>query len=133
MFTVQAPPTSAPVTRRTVAPVGAAVPAPGERGHLHHALVAAIRTRHYSRRTEQAYWHWTRHFVLWSGKRHPNDMGAPEIGAFLTRLAAERGMTLIPPYDHAHVMAGQGTAAAELIEETGPLDLLLVGVGGATK
>lgn len=46
------------------------------------------------------------------------------------RLAAERGMTLIPPYDHPHVMAGQGTAAAELIEETGPLDLLLVCVGG---
>ncbi len=46
------------------------------------------------------------------------------------RLAAERGMTLIPPYDHAHVMAGQGTAAAELIQETGPLDLLLVCVGG---
>jgi len=46
------------------------------------------------------------------------------------RLAAERGMTLIPPYDHPHVMAGQGTAALELIEETGPLDLLLVCVGG---
>ncbi|MDO9073271.1 MAG: threo-3-hydroxy-L-aspartate ammonia-lyase [Rubrivivax sp.] len=46
------------------------------------------------------------------------------------RLAAERGMTLIPPYDHPHVMAGQGTAAAELIEETGPLDLVLVCVGG---
>jgi threonine dehydratase len=46
------------------------------------------------------------------------------------KLAAERGMTLIPPYDHPHVMAGQGTAALELIEETGPLDLLLVCVGG---
>ena len=46
------------------------------------------------------------------------------------RLAAERGMTLIPPYDHPHVMAGQGTAALELIQETGPLDLLLVCVGG---
>ena len=46
------------------------------------------------------------------------------------RLAAERGMTLIPPYDHAHVMAGQGTAASELLAETGPLDLLLVCVGG---
>ncbi len=46
------------------------------------------------------------------------------------RLAAERGMTLIPPYDHPHVMAGQGTAAAELIDDTGPLDLLLVCVGG---
>jgi len=46
------------------------------------------------------------------------------------RLAAERGMTLVPPYDDPQVMAGQGTAAAELIEETGPLDLLLVCVGG---
>ena len=46
------------------------------------------------------------------------------------RIAAERGMTLIPPYDHPHVMAGQGTAAAELLAETGPLDLLLVCVGG---
>lgn len=46
------------------------------------------------------------------------------------RLAAERGMTVIPPYDHPHVMAGQGTAALELIRETGPLDTLLVCVGG---
>lgn len=46
------------------------------------------------------------------------------------RLAAERGMTVIPPYDHPHVMAGQGTAALELLRETGPLDTLLVCVGG---
>jgi threo-3-hydroxy-L-aspartate ammonia-lyase len=46
------------------------------------------------------------------------------------RLAAERGMTLIPPYDHPHVMAGQGTAALELIEEVGGLDMLLVCLGG---
>ena len=46
------------------------------------------------------------------------------------RLATERGMTLIPPYDHPDVMAGQGTAAAEMLRETGPLDLLLVCVGG---
>jgi threonine dehydratase len=46
------------------------------------------------------------------------------------RLGAERGMTLIPPYDHPHVMAGQGTAAAELLQETGSLDVLLVCVGG---
>jgi threonine dehydratase len=46
------------------------------------------------------------------------------------RLAAEHGLTLIPPYDHPHVMAGQGTAAKELIEEAGELDLLLVCLGG---
>jgi threonine dehydratase len=46
------------------------------------------------------------------------------------RLAAERGLTLIPPFDHAHVIAGQGTAAAELFEEVGALDVLVVCVGG---
>jgi threonine dehydratase len=50
--------------------------------------------------------------------------------ALCSRLAAERGMTMIPPYDHPHVMAGQGTAALELIEDVGPLDALLVCVGG---
>ena len=42
----------------------------------------------------------------------------------------ERGLALIPPYDHADVIAGQGTAATELIEEAGPLDVLLVPCGG---
>lgn len=46
------------------------------------------------------------------------------------KLAAEKGCTVIPPYDHPHVMAGQGTAAKELFEEAGPLDLLLVPLGG---
>jgi threonine dehydratase len=46
------------------------------------------------------------------------------------RLAAERGLTMIPPYDHSDVIAGQGTAALELIEETGPLDILFVCLGG---
>jgi threo-3-hydroxy-L-aspartate ammonia-lyase len=45
-------------------------------------------------------------------------------------LAADRGLTLIPPYEHPLVMAGQGTVALELIEEVGELDLLLVCVGG---
>jgi len=46
------------------------------------------------------------------------------------RLAAERGLTLVPPYDHPHIIAGQGTAARELIEEVGPLDLLYCPCGG---
>jgi threonine dehydratase len=46
------------------------------------------------------------------------------------RLSAERGLTLVPPYDHPHIIAGQGTAARELIEDAGPLDLLLVPCGG---
>jgi threo-3-hydroxy-L-aspartate ammonia-lyase len=50
-----------------------------------------------------------------------------EIG---TRLAAERGLIVIPPFDHPDVIAGQGTSAMELLEEVGPLDLLLVPCGG---
>jgi threonine dehydratase len=46
------------------------------------------------------------------------------------KLAAERNLTLIPPFDHEHVIAGQGTAGKELLEDAGPLDLLLVPCGG---
>jgi threonine dehydratase len=46
------------------------------------------------------------------------------------RLAADRGLALVPPYEHPHIIAGQGTAALELIEEAGPLDALVVPVGG---
>jgi threonine dehydratase len=46
------------------------------------------------------------------------------------KLSAERGLTVIPPYDHADVIAGQGTATKELIEDAGPLDILLVCLGG---
>jgi len=46
------------------------------------------------------------------------------------KLAEDRGMTLIPPYDHPDVIAGQGTAAKELIEEVGALDALFVCLGG---
>jgi threo-3-hydroxy-L-aspartate ammonia-lyase len=46
------------------------------------------------------------------------------------RLAAERGMTLVPPYEDEHVMAGQGTAALELVEDAGSVDTLVVCVGG---
>jgi len=46
------------------------------------------------------------------------------------KLAEEKGMTLIPPYDHADVIAGQGTAAKELFEEVGELDYFFVCLGG---
>src|SRR5262249_14846942 len=45
-------------------------------------------------------------------------------------LSVERGLTLIPPYDHEDVIAGQGTAVKELIDEVGPLDMLFVCLGG---
>ena len=50
--------------------------------------------------------------------------------AITRQLAQDRGMTLIPPFDHADVMAGQGTAAKELFEEAGELDFFFVCLGG---
>ena len=57
---------------------------------LQDLVAEAIAVRHYSRRTREAYWHWIKQFVLWSGKRHPRDMGQIEVGQFLTWLATER-------------------------------------------
>jgi len=45
-------------------------------------------------------------------------------------VSADRGLPIIPPYDHPHIVAGQGTATRELLEDAGPLDLLLVCCGG---
>jgi integron integrase len=53
---------------------------------------AAIRSRHYSRRTEKAYWFWIRYFILHNNKRHPAEMGAAEVTAFLSWLATERNV-----------------------------------------
>jgi integron integrase len=50
-------------------------------------LHAAIRLRHYSRRTERAYAGWVRWFILFHGKRHPDDMGERELSGFLSHLA----------------------------------------------
>jgi integron integrase len=50
----------------------------------------AIRSRHYSRRTEQAYWYWIRWFIRHHGMRHPSTLGAAEVTGFLSWLATER-------------------------------------------
>jgi threo-3-hydroxy-L-aspartate ammonia-lyase len=51
--------------------------------------------------------------------------------ALSAKIAKERDMVVIPPFNHPHIIAGQGTTAKELIEETGPLDALFVPCGGA--
>ena len=51
-----------------------------------------IRLRHYSIRTEEAYVHWIRRFIRFSGGRHPREMGQPEIVAFLSHLAVDRNV-----------------------------------------
>jgi len=58
------------------------------------------------------------------------DRYASDREALLSALVAERGLVPVHPYEDERVMAGQGTVAAELLEQAGPLDLLLVCVGG---
>lgn len=58
------------------------------------------------------------------------DRYAEDPALIIERIVAERGMTFIPPFDHPHVMAGQGTAAKELFEEVGELDMIVTPLGG---
>ena len=46
-----------------------------------------IRVKHFSIRTEKAYWGWIKRFIFFHGKQHPKDLGAPEVETFLTHLA----------------------------------------------
>jgi integron integrase len=62
------------------------------RPRLRDRFRAEIRTRGYSRRTEKSYWFWIRWFIFHNGTRHPADLGAGEVEAFLSWLAAERNV-----------------------------------------
>jgi integron integrase len=63
-----------------------------EKPRLLDQVRSVIRVRHYSRRTEEAYTHWIRQFILFHDKRHPIEMGAAEVGAFLSFLAEKRNV-----------------------------------------
>jgi site-specific recombinase XerD len=62
---------------------------------LEDQLRAAIRLKHYARRTEESYVGWYKRYVIWHGKRHPKEMGVAEIEAFLTHLAVNRGVAAV--------------------------------------
>jgi integrase len=59
---------------------------------LRDRVRAVMRTRRYSFRTEKAYWSWIRSFIRYHGLRHPSEMGAPEVRAFLTWLAVHKNV-----------------------------------------
>ena len=71
------------------APNVVSFPESGSRPKLLDRVRQAIRTRHYSARTEEAYVHWIRRYIVFHGKKHPSTLGAPEISTFLTWLAVE--------------------------------------------
>ncbi|HKA17092.1 MAG TPA: phage integrase N-terminal SAM-like domain-containing protein [Blastocatellia bacterium] len=55
---------------------------------------AAIRVKHYSPRTEEAYWNWIKRFILFHNKRHPNDLSEAEVSAFLFRSSPQPHLCL---------------------------------------
>lgn len=63
---------------------------------LREEFRSEIRVRHYSYRTEETYWKWIRRFILYHGKRHPREMGAEEIQAFLSYLATDGHLSASP-------------------------------------
>ncbi|WP_420467988.1 integron integrase [Panacagrimonas sp.] len=65
-------------------------PATAQAPHLLDQVRHRLRAKHYSLRTESSYVDWIKRFILFHGKRHPRDMGAVEVDAFLTSLAVER-------------------------------------------
>src|SRR5262249_18384086 len=64
----------------------------GEDGQALDRVRDRVRTLHYSIRTEDAYVPWIKRFILFHRKRHPQEMGAPELEAFLTHLAVDRNV-----------------------------------------
>src|SRR5882762_10503047 len=69
---------------------GPQLPLPLQQPKLIPQIREAIRVRHYSLRTEKSYVYWARFFIRFHNLRHPREMGAPEVTAFLSFLATER-------------------------------------------
>jgi site-specific recombinase XerD len=67
-------------------------PADPSSPRLVHQLRQRVRFRHYSPRTEEAYVHWVRRYVVFHGKRHPRELGADHLTAFLSSLANDRAV-----------------------------------------
>ncbi|NWF56439.1 MAG: phage integrase N-terminal SAM-like domain-containing protein, partial [Syntrophaceae bacterium] len=80
---------SAPILSNPLGRYPRIAPAPAQKPKLLDRLSEALRSRHYSRRTEQSYSHWVKLFIFFHNKRHPAEMAEPEINAYLTHLAVK--------------------------------------------
>jgi len=62
---------------------------PNPKLKLREQLREVMQFKHFSHRTDEAYWHWIKGFILFHNKRHPREMHAPEVQAYLSHLASE--------------------------------------------
>ncbi len=77
---------------------------------------AAVRVNHYSPRTEQAYVDWIERFIRFHGIRHPHEMGAEEVRAFLTHLATELNVDAEPSLFGAALSVSRGAQTAPALD-----------------
>ncbi|MGD0014223.1 MAG: phage integrase N-terminal SAM-like domain-containing protein [Bryobacteraceae bacterium] len=116
------------------APASIATPAATPQPRLLDRMREALRSRHYSPRTEQSYCHWVKRFVLFHGARHPSDMAEPEINAFLTHLAVKESVSASTQnqalsallFLYRYVIGREVGDLGELIRARRPLRVLVV-------
>ena len=125
-------PASAAASPRTSG--GGAEKTPPAQPRLLDRLSGALRLRHASRRTEDAYRHWVRRFIVFHGMRHPSDLGAREITAFLNHLAIEAQVAASTQnqalsalvFLYRHVLGADNFALDELVRAQRPKRLPVV-------
>ena len=115
-------------------PSAAPAPAATAQPRLLDQMREALRSRHYSRRTEQSYCHWVRRFVLFHRLRHPSELAEPEINAFLTHLAVKESVSASTQnqalsallFLYRHVIGREVGDLGELIRARRPLRVPVV-------
>jgi integrase len=118
----------------SAAPAHTATPVATPQPRLLDQMREALRSRHYSRRTEQSYCHWVKRFALFHGVRHPSGLAEPEINAFLTHLpvkervsASTQGQALSARlFLYRHVIGREVGDLGELIRARRPLRVPVV-------
>src|SRR5256885_6467098 len=90
----------------------------GRKPRLLEQVHGAVRRLHYSRRTEEAYVHWIKRFIYWSGRRHPATLGEAEVTAFLSHLASERNVAASTQKDRKSELQSPCNLVCRLLLET---------------
>ncbi len=133
---------SKPTTLSTASPRRVQAPPPGDlKPKLLDQLREALRSRHYSRRTEETYCHWVKRFIFFHHVRHPAEMAEPEINAFLTDLAVKKKVSASTQnqalsallFLYRHVIGREVGDLGEVIRARKPTRLPVVRTRGEVK
>lgn len=102
----------------TLEPQNATLAQSPQQPKLLDRLRASLRVKHYALATERTYAHWVKRFIFFHGKRHPADMGAAEVEAFLSALATERDVSASLQTTRRYAHLAPDVARAALLKAT---------------